>query len=93
MTAQPSAAARRATATAAAGRAAPESRTHLKVPRWLLLVHQLPATPSNLRVRTWRRLQQPGALPVKQAVDGDAAVNRLASVVHDLDVKDARFGA
>jgi hypothetical protein len=36
--------------------------------RWLLLVHQLPATPSNLRVRTWRRLQQLGAVPLKQAV-------------------------
>src|SRR5262245_19444085 len=35
--------------------------------RWLLLIHQLPATPSNLRVRTWRRLQQLGALPLKQA--------------------------
>ena len=36
--------------------------------RWLLFVHQLPPTPSNLRVRTWRRLQQIGALAVKQAV-------------------------
>ena len=36
--------------------------------RWLLFVHQLPASPSNLRVRTWRRLQQIGAAPVKQAV-------------------------
>lgn len=36
--------------------------------RWLLFVHQLPTSPSNLRVRTWRRLQQLGALPVKQAV-------------------------
>lgn len=36
--------------------------------RWLLLVHQLPASPSNLRVRTWRRLQQIGAVPLKQAV-------------------------
>lgn len=36
--------------------------------RWLLLVHQLPANPSNLRVRTWRRLQQIGAIAVKQAV-------------------------
>jgi len=35
---------------------------------WLLFVHQLPAHPSNLRVRTWRRLQQLGALPIKQAV-------------------------
>jgi hypothetical protein len=40
------------------------SATH----RWLLLVHQLPAKPSNLRVRTWRRLQQLGAVAVKQAV-------------------------
>jgi len=36
--------------------------------RWLLLVHQLPSTDSNARVRTWRRLQQLGALPIKQAV-------------------------
>jgi hypothetical protein len=36
--------------------------------RWLLFVHQLPASPSNLRVRTWRRLQQIGAIPIKQAV-------------------------
>jgi hypothetical protein len=36
--------------------------------RWLLFVHQLPSHPSNLRVRTWRRLQQLGAIPVKQAV-------------------------
>jgi hypothetical protein len=35
---------------------------------WLMLVHQLPAQPSNLRVRTWRRLHQIGALAVKQAV-------------------------
>lgn len=36
--------------------------------KWLLLVHQLPTRPSNLRVRTWRRLQQLGALAVRQAV-------------------------
>ncbi len=36
--------------------------------RWLILVHLLPSTPSNLRVRTWRRLQQLGALAVKQSV-------------------------
>ena len=35
---------------------------------WLLLVHQLPPTPSNLRVRTWRRLQELGAVAVKQSV-------------------------
>lgn len=39
----------------------------VQIRRWLLLVHQLPSTPSNLRVRTWRRLQQLGAVPVKGA--------------------------
>lgn len=42
--------------------------SHRATLRWLLFVHQLPASPSNLRVRTWRRLQQLGAVPVKQAV-------------------------
>jgi hypothetical protein len=37
--------------------------------RWLLLAHQLPTSPSNLRVRTWRRLQQLGAVAAKQAVN------------------------
>jgi len=46
----------------ASSSSAPASRS------WLLLVHQLPSHPSNLRVRTWRRLQQIGALAVKQAV-------------------------
>ena len=36
--------------------------------RWLLFIHQLPSQPSNLRVTTWRRLQQLGAIPLKQAV-------------------------
>jgi hypothetical protein len=36
--------------------------------RWLLFVHQIPAAASNMRVRPWRRLQQIGALAVKQAV-------------------------
>lgn len=36
--------------------------------RWLMLVHQLPPLPSNLRVRTWRRLQELGAIAVKQSV-------------------------
>src|SRR4029450_7658034 len=35
--------------------------------RWLLFIHQLPSHPSNLRVTTWRRLQQIGAIPLKQA--------------------------
>jgi hypothetical protein len=36
--------------------------------RWLILVHQLPPHPSNLRVRTWRRLQELGAVAVKHSV-------------------------
>jgi hypothetical protein len=46
----------------------PAIQTQPSSNRWLVLVHQLPAHPSNLRVRTWRRLQQIGALAVKQAV-------------------------
>jgi hypothetical protein len=37
-------------------------------PRWLLLVHQLPAEPSNLRVKVWRRLQAVGAVAIKNSV-------------------------
>ena len=33
-----------------------------------MLVHLLPASPSNLRVRTWRRLQELGAVALKQSV-------------------------
>lgn len=36
--------------------------------RWLLFVHQLPTSSSNLRVKTWRRMQQLGAIALKQAV-------------------------
>ncbi|MEP6872504.1 MAG: Chromate resistance protein ChrB, partial [Anaerolineaceae bacterium] len=36
--------------------------------RWLLLGHQLPARSSNARVKTWRRLQQIGAIPARNSV-------------------------
>ena len=36
--------------------------------RWLVFVHQLPARPSKGRVRIWRRLQQVGAVRLKNAV-------------------------
>jgi hypothetical protein len=35
---------------------------------WLLLVHQLPPKPTNLRVRTWRKLQKLGAVAIKSSV-------------------------
>lgn len=52
----------RQTQTGAGATPVPQTR------RWLLFVHQLPPGPSNVRVRTWRRLQQIGAIVVKQAV-------------------------
>jgi hypothetical protein len=35
---------------------------------WILLVHQLPPKPTNLRVRTWRKLQKLGAVSIKNSV-------------------------
>jgi hypothetical protein len=34
---------------------------------WLLLVYQVPTSPSNLRVKTWRRLQRIGAVPLRNS--------------------------
>ncbi|MEW6206903.1 MAG: chromate resistance protein ChrB domain-containing protein [Acidobacteriota bacterium] len=36
--------------------------------KWMLLIHQLPPQPTNLRVRIWRKLQKLGAAPVKNSV-------------------------
>src|SRR6187431_325704 len=35
---------------------------------WLVLAYQLPATPSHLRVRIWRRLQQLGAAVLRNSM-------------------------
>lgn len=35
---------------------------------WILFIHQLPPKPTSLRVRTWRKLQRLGAVPVKNSV-------------------------
>lgn len=35
---------------------------------WLLLTHQLPSEPSNIRVKVWRRLQALGSVPVKNSI-------------------------
>lgn len=35
---------------------------------WQLLIHQIPAKPSYVRAKIWRRLQKVGAVPIKQAV-------------------------
>ena len=42
--------------------------TSSEMPRWLLLIHQLPAKPAYARVKVWRRLQGLGAVTVKGAV-------------------------
>ncbi len=36
--------------------------------KWVLLAHQIPAHPSAVRVRVWRRLQEIGAISVRKAV-------------------------
>jgi hypothetical protein len=38
------------------------------VTEWLVLAHQVPSRPSGARVRVWRRLQQLGALGLRNAV-------------------------
>ena len=43
-----------------------ESRT--TKPQWILLIHQLPPKPTNLRVRIWRKLQKLGAVAIKNSV-------------------------
>jgi hypothetical protein len=36
--------------------------------KWLLLIHQIPPKQNSLRVKIWRRLQQVGAVAIKQSV-------------------------
>ena len=36
--------------------------------RWLLLIHHIPPKPGYLRVKVGRRLQQLGAVPIKNSV-------------------------
>jgi hypothetical protein len=36
--------------------------------KWLVLIHQIPPKPDALRVKIWRRLQQIGAVAIKQSV-------------------------
>lgn len=35
---------------------------------WLMLIHQLPPRPTNLRVRIWRKLQKLGAVVIKNSI-------------------------
>ena len=42
--------------------------TNSAKPEWILLIHQLPPKPTNLRVRIWRKLQKLGAVAIKNSV-------------------------
>jgi hypothetical protein len=42
--------------------------TSQKPKKWLALIHQIPPKPNALRVKIWRRLQQVGAVAIKQSV-------------------------
>ena len=44
------------------------AKNSVKKPEWILLIHQLPPKPTNLRVRTWRKLQKLGAVAIKNSV-------------------------
>lgn len=48
---------------------------------WLLLIHQIPAKPAYLRAKIWRRLQQLGAVAIKQSV---YAMPRQEQAMEDL---------
>jgi len=43
-------------------------RTQTSKTEWILLIHQLPPKPTNLRVRIWRKLQKLGAVAIKNSV-------------------------
>lgn len=49
----------------------------MSTPRWLLMTHQLPNEPSNLRVKVWRKLQALGAVAIKNSIY--ALPNRAAA--------------
>src|SRR5882762_9562140 len=44
------------------------AKNSAKKHEWLLLIHQLPPKPTNLRVRIWRKLQKLGAVAIKNSV-------------------------
>lgn len=44
------------------------AKTSAKRAEWILLIHQLPPKPTNLRVRIWRKLQKLGAVAIKNSV-------------------------
>ncbi len=45
-----------------------KTTSHRAEQNWVLLIHQLPPKPTNLRVRIWRKLQKLGAVAIKNSV-------------------------
>src|SRR3990172_6512931 len=45
-----------------------KAKTKVSREEWILLIHQLPPKPTNLRVRIWRKLQKLGAVAIKNSV-------------------------
>ena len=60
----------------------------VSVPRWLLLIHQLPPSPAYLRVKTMRQLQKIGAVAVKNSVyvlpSGDEALESFSWIAREI---------
>jgi hypothetical protein len=56
--------------------------------RWLLLLHQIPPKPAYFRARVLRRLEQVGALPVKNSAymlpDGDETLEDFAWICREI---------
>src|SRR3989442_7954370 len=44
------------------------AKSSAKKLEWILLIHQLPPNPTNLRVRIWRKLQKVGAVAIKNSI-------------------------
>lgn len=70
--------------------------------KWLLLIHQIPPKPNALRVKIWRRLQQVGAVAIKQSVyvmplseqsreDLSWTLKEIVEVGGDGSISEARF--
>ncbi len=59
---------------------------------WLLLLHQLPAKPAYLRVKTARSLEQLGAVPIKNAVHALPRTSETAPAYEKLRTEIIRAG-
>jgi hypothetical protein len=59
---------------------------------WVLLIHQLPPKPTNLRVRIWRQLQKLGAVAIKNSVYALPANDKTHEYFHWLKLENETAG-